>query len=121
MAVQKQDGLHTDVAESGEDLRDKELYFCNRNSDGTLGLAGNGERIDGVISEGRNTGYRTSFNTRGSPILRVLAGAAIAQNAEIQSNASGKAVTGSTNPIGYARKAVNAENEVVEVVTYPTT
>lgn len=121
MSVQKQDGLHTDQGESATDLRGKEDYFCRRDSDGKIILCGNGEKIDGVISQGRNTGYHTSYNTLGNPILRVRAGAAIAQNAEVQSNADGEAVTGSTNPAGYARKAVAAEGEIVEIVTEPST
>jgi hypothetical protein len=98
MAVQKQDGLHTDTAESNVDLRGLEDRFCTRRSDGKLELTNAGGVDRGVISEGRDVGYHTSFNTLGSPILRVQAGAAIARGAEVQSNGTGQAVTGSTNP-----------------------
>lgn len=121
MAVQKQDGLHTDVAESGADLRGKEDRFCRRGSDGKVILCGAGEVIAGVISEGRDTGYHTSFNTPGNPILRVVGGEALAQNAEIESGADGVAVAGSTNPIGKARKATSGAGVIVEVETYSTT
>lgn len=121
MAVQKQDGLHTDVAESGSDLTGKEMLFCQRQADGTLELCGADGRIDGVISEGKAEGYHTSFNTRGNPILKVIASAAIARGDEVASAAGGLAKTGSTNPFGFARNSVAAAGEVVEVATYPTT
>jgi hypothetical protein len=121
MAVQKQDGLHTDTMESAEDLRGKEDYFVTRNASGKAELCGDGEVISGVISEGRDVGYYTSYNTKGNPILRVIAGAPIAIGAEVQSNADGKAVTGTTNPIGRAREAASAANVVIAVETYSTT
>lgn len=117
MSVQKQDGLHTDVGESAEDLTGKEFYFATRNAAGKLALCGNGESIAGVISEGRTTGKHTSINTKGNPILKVISSASIAQNADVQSDANGKAVTGSTNAFGTARNAVNA-GEYVEIATY---
>lgn len=120
MAVQKQDGLHTDVAESGVDLTGKEFYFAAKGSDGKLALCGNDGRIDGVISEGRDVGYHTTINTRGNPILKVIAGSSIALNAEVGCDGNGKAKTGSTNPFGYARNAA-AEGEMVEIASYPTT
>lgn len=120
MAVQKQDGLHTDVGESNEDLRGKENRFCHRRSDGKIELCSAGGSIAGVISEGRNTGYHTSYNTKGNPILRVEAGAAIARGADIQSNGTGQAVTGTTKQFGKARNAVGGSGEIVEVETYST-
>lgn len=121
MSVQKQDGLHTDVGESNVDLRGKEDLFCARRSDGKIELCAAGGVIAGVISEGKQLGKHTSFNTRGNPILRVQAGAAIVRGAEIQSNGTGQAITGSTNPFGYARNSVGGSGEIVEVATYPTT
>lgn len=118
MAVQKQDGLHTDVAEGAEDLTGYEDHFAMRNSDGTLSLATAGAVIAGVISEGKAAGYGTSINTRGNPILRVKAGSALAINTEVQSNGTGQAVAGSTNPIGRTRKAVGGSGEIAEIETY---
>lgn len=120
MSVQKQDGLHTDVGVSSGDLRGKEDLFCMRNSDGTISVATAGAVIAGVISEGRQANKHTSFNTRGNPILRVQAGAALARNTEVQSNGSGQAVSGSTNPFGRTRNAVGGSGEIVEVETYST-
>lgn len=121
MSVQKQDGLHTDVAESNVDLRGLEDRFCTRRSDGKLELTGAGGAIDGVISEGRDVGYHTSFNTLGNPILRVQAGGAITRGQEVQSNGTGQAVAGSTNPAGYARNSVGGSGEIVEISTQKST
>jgi hypothetical protein len=121
MSVQKQDGLHTDVAESNIDLRGKEDLFCTRRSDGKLELTGAGGVIHGVISEGRQVGKHTSYNTLGNPILRVQAGGAITAGQEVQSNGGGQAIAGSTNPAGYARNSVGGSGEIVEVSTEPST
>jgi hypothetical protein len=121
MAVQKQDGLHTDVAESNVDLRGLEDRFCHKRADGKLELCGAGGVIDGVISEGRNVGYHTSYNTRGNPILRVQAGAAVTRGQEVQSNGTGQAIAGSTNAFGYARNSVGGSGEILEVATFPST
>ena len=120
MAVQKQDGLHTAQGERASDLTGKENYFCKRGTDGKIALAGNGESIAGVISQGRTTGKHTSYNTKGNPILKVVAGGTLTTGDEVQSNADGEAVSGSTNPFGYARNSV-VEGQLVEISTEPTT
>lgn len=116
MAVQKQDGLHTDTAVGAVDLTGKEEYFCSRDANGELVITGAAGRIDGVISEGKIAGKHSSFNTPGNPILRVIAGAAIAQNARVCSDATGRAVTGLTNSFGRARKAVSAAGVIAEII-----
>lgn len=116
MAVQKQDGLFTGQGVSAVDLRGKEDYFCATDANGAIVLAGNGGRIAGVISQGREIGKHTSFNTKGNPILRVIAGAAIAINARVQSDANGAAIAGLNNSFGWARKAVSGAGVIVEVV-----
>ncbi len=119
MAVQKQDGLHTDVGESAVDLTGQEFKFCTRNAAGTIELCGDGGSIAGVISEGKIAGKHTSFNTKGNPILKVITGAPIARGADVQSNNAGLAVTGSTNSFGVARNAPGA-GEMVEISTGTT-
>lgn len=120
MAVQKQDGLHTDTGESAVDLTGKEFYFCTRQvADGLIALASNGGSIAGVISEGRIAGKHTSFNTKGNPILKVIAGSAITRGDDVQSDADGKAATGSTNSFGVARNGA-AAGEYVEISTDST-
>lgn len=117
MAVQKQDGLHTDVAEGAVDLTGKEYRFCRRDGTGKLVLSGNGEFAAGVISEGKPAGKHTSFNTDGNPILRVIAGGAINPNARVQSDANGAAVAGLNNSFGRARlKAACAAGDVIAVI-----
>lgn len=117
MAVQKQDGLHTDVAASGEDLRGDEFKFCKRGADGTVTLCGDGDPIEGVISEGRDVGYHTSFNTKGNPILKVICASAIARGSQVQSAAGGLAKTGTNSPFGVARNSTAAAGEYIEIST----
>ncbi len=112
MAVQRQDGAQTDAKESAEDLRGKELYFATRDTDGNFALCGAGEKIAGVISEGRNTGYHTSINTGNQ--LKAVAGGVITAGDNVQSDADGKASSGSTNALGTAMNTVIA-GEVVEI------
>lgn len=116
MAVQKQDGLHTDTAKSAVDLTGKENRFCRRDNNGALVLCGAGEEADGIISEGMPTGYHTSFNTDGNPILRIMAGAAFARGALLSSDAEGRAVAGTANVFGKARVAASAAGVIAEVV-----
>lgn len=116
MAVQKQDGLFTDTAESAADLRGKEFHFVTRDANGKAALCGNNGVINGVISEGRDVGYHTSWNTPGNPILKVVAGSAIARGDRVQSDANGAAKTGTNNDIGAARNAA-AAGEMVEIDT----
>jgi hypothetical protein len=113
MAVQRQDGWGTDAKESAEDLRGQEYKFATRNAAGKLELCGAGEKIAGVISEGRDTGYHTSINTAGQ--LKAIAGGAIAVGDNVQSDSGGRAVTGSTNPLGTAINQVFAEGQYVEI------
>jgi hypothetical protein len=117
MAVQKQDGLHTDVGVSASDLTGQEFHFCKRQGDGTIEICGDGERPVGVISEGKAAGYHTSFNTKGNPILKVVAAAAIARGAQVQSAGGGKAKTGGNNAFGHARNNAAAD-EMVEIETF---
>lgn len=116
MAVQKQDGLHTDVGASAVDLTGQENRFCSRDANGQIVVTGNGAYAAGVISEGKPQGKHTSFNTDGNPILRVIAGGAIAQNARVQSDAQGRAVAGLSNSFGRARKAVSGAGVMAEII-----
>lgn len=117
MAVQKQDGLHTDVKVSNGDLTGQEFKFCKENADGTLDLAGDGDRIAGVISEGKAAGYHTTYNTKGNPILKVISAGQITRGDQVQSGAGGLAKSGSANAFGHARNTV-VDGEYVEVETY---
>ncbi len=118
MAVQKQDGLFTNVGLSAADLTGKEFLFCKLNTDKTVSLAGSGEAVAGVISEGKIAGKHTSFNTKGNPQLKVISGGAIAVNAAVQSGANGVAISGGTNAWGKALSASGGAGEVVTIEPY---
>lgn len=116
MAVQKQDGLHTDVAKGAVDFTGKENRFCRRNADGDLVICSAGEEADGIVSEGKPAGYHTSFNTDGNPILRIMAGAAFNRGDLLSSDAEGRAVVGTANVFGKARKGASAAGVISEVI-----
>lgn len=113
MAVQRQDGWAADAKESAEDLTGKEYYLAKRTSAGLLALCGEGEAVAGVISEGRAAGYHTSINTGGQ--LKAIAGDPINAGQKVQSDSSGRAVAGSTNPFGTAINSVTAAGQYVEI------
>lgn len=115
MATQRQDGWATDTGPSVSDTRGKEFCFATRVAAG-LDVCGAGGKIAGVFSEGRPIGYHASINTSGHP-LKVIAGGAIAVGDNVQSDANGHAITGSTNPFGTARNATAAAGEYVEIET----
>lgn len=117
MAVQKQDGLHTDTGVAASDQTGLEFRFCKRQGDGTIEICGDGEVIAGVISEGKKAGYHTSFNTKGNPILKVTAAAAIGRGQQVQSATGGKAKAGAANSFGRARNNA-AAGEMCEIATY---
>lgn len=111
MAVQRQDGMFTDAKESASDLRGKEFCLATRTNTGKLDLCGAGGKVAGVISEGRNVGYHTSINTGNQ--LKCIAGGPIAPDDTIQSDGSGHAITGNSNPFGTAINGA-AQGEYVE-------
>lgn len=112
MAVQRQDGLFADAKASGESLLDKEFYLAKRGTDGKFYLAGNGDKVAGVISEGRDVGYHSSINTFSQ--LKCYAGGTITAGDNVQSDATHRAVSGSTNSFGVAINSAVA-GEMVEV------
>jgi hypothetical protein len=94
MAVQRQTGAQTDAKASAVDLTGKEFFLAKRTGGGTLEhaarytLAGLGEKVAGVISEGKAVGLHTSVNTGNQ--LKAVAGATIAVGDELSSDANGK-------------------------------
>lgn len=116
MAVQKQDGFHTDSAVSAADLRGKEMFFCKKDGSGSLVLAGAADYVEGVISEGKNVSYHTSYNTAGNEILRVVAGSALARGDLVSSDAQGRAVVGTANIFGKVRNPVSAAGVIAEII-----
>lgn len=90
MATERFTGAQNDALPSDADLRGKELRFCKRTSTG-VALAGAGEKVAGVISEGKAQNLHTSFHTGNQ--LKVLAGEEIAISDKIASGANGLART----------------------------
>ncbi len=116
MAVQKQDGLHTDAAPGAVDLTGHEYRFVSRNATGQLVKTGAGARADGICSEGKPAGKWSSYNTEGNPILRVIAGGAINPNARVQSDANSAAVAGLNNSFGvYRGTAAAVAGQVISI------
>lgn len=112
MAVERFTGSQTDAKPSTVDLRGKEFHFAKRVAGG-FALCGNKEIPAGVIHEGKNVGLNTSIKTGNQ--LKVKAGAAIAVNDKIGSNAEGEAVVAAATWFAFG-KAISAaaENELVE-------
>lgn len=78
-------------------------------------VASAGERALGVPSTDFSTGEQASVATHGE--LLVEAGAAIAAGAEVESDASGRAVTKTTGvAFGVARDAASAAGDIIRVL-----
>ena len=108
MAVQRQYGAANDSAPAAADLTGKERRFVIVVSGSAYPsragrLAQAGERVSGVLQEGKATGLWSSWANAG--MLKVIAGASITIGQAIQSGADGVAVPGTTNQIGVARNA----------------
>ena len=103
---------------STSDLSAKVGYF-GKLSSGSVAIAGAGEG-EGVITDGGNvSGDRVALSL-GAPIP-VVAGAAIALNAKLQSDAAGKARTAESGdaPIGRALTAADADGDWFWAVIFP--
>lgn len=83
--------------------------------DFTGNVAGAGERPLGVATTDFDTGEQASVATHGE--ILVEAGAAIAVGAEVESDASGRAVTKTTGvAFGVARDAAAAAGDIIRVL-----
>lgn len=105
MAIQKKNEAKLDTAPTaaGSDLTGKEFYLVTKTSVGTLRLAQNGEKIVGVVQEGKAAGYYSTFGW--GEILKVVASAAITVGQAVQAGADGTVIPGATNSFGVARNA----------------
>ena len=78
-------------------------------------VAGAGERVLGVPTTDFSAGEQASVATHGE--ILVEAGAAIAVGAEVESDASGRAVTKTTGvAFGVARDAAAAAGDIIRVL-----
>lgn len=117
MAVTRQVGAMTDCKASAVDLTGKEFRFAKRVNDSgesKFNLAGAGEAVAGVISEGKAVGLHTSVDTGNQ--LKVVAGAAINPGQFVASDANGAARVATTGQ-NIAAQAISAAQagELVEI------
>ena len=76
---------------AGADLSAKLFYLAHVDTDGDIVLAGDGEHVIGVITEGAVENKPVTIQTYG--IAKVILGGTVASGARVASNASGAAVT----------------------------
>jgi hypothetical protein len=115
MAVERFTGSQTDAKPSTVDLTGKEFFLAKRVAGG-FALAGLGEKVAGVISEGKPVGQHSSIKTGNQ--LKAIAGAAIAVGDKVTSDAAGKVrvVGAGHEQFGVAMSAAaNGELVTVEV------
>lgn len=113
MAVQRQVGSMTDCLPSNVDLRGKEFLLCKRIAGPKVDLSGLGEKVAGVISEGKDAGYSSTFNTGRQ--LKAIAGAAIAVGDKLSSDAASKVRVAAAGHYVFATAISAAANgEMVE-------
>lgn len=114
MATERKIGAMQDAQPTvGDSLVKKERFLVKR-VNGGVSLCGAGELACGVITEGKAVGGHTSFATGNQ--LKAIAGAAIAVNDKLASDADGKVVPAAAgqNQIGVAIGSA-AENEIVAI------
>ena len=112
MAVTREDSAFADAKIGAADLSEKVHYLATIDSDGKFAVCGNQGIVAGVITEGKAAGFHSTVS-RG-PKVKVIAGGTITAGQRVESDASGKAVAGTTAPFGVACKAASA-SEIVEV------
>lgn len=90
MATERFTGSQTDTMLGAVDLTGKEYYAAKRTAAG-LDLAGAGENVDGIISEGKAVGLHSTIKTGNQ--LKGIAGAEVAVGAKVMSDDNGKFIT----------------------------
>jgi hypothetical protein len=118
MAVSKVHGAQRDAAIAGVDLSNSLFRFCVKNASKEVVLSGAGAEVVGVIYETAPLGRPATFAMAGTgTIVKVEAGAAVAVNAKVMSNASGQAVTATAGnaAVGIARSSAAAAGDIIEL------
>lgn len=112
MATERFTGSQTDSGPSTVDLTGKEFHLAKRVAGG-LALAGAGEKVVGVISEGKAVGFHSSVKTGNQ--LKAVADVAIAVGDKLASSADGqvKVAAAGNYVFGTAKSAADA-GEMVE-------
>jgi hypothetical protein len=114
MAVTRFTGAQNDSGPSGVDLTGKEFFLGRKNAAGAIVLAAAGEKVDGVISEGKPVGKWSSMHTGNQ--LKAVAGVAIAVGQKLASRADGKVgVAAAGNQVFGTAKSNADAGELVEI------
>jgi len=103
------------------DLTSSQFLFTKVDGEKTVGLAGAGEAIDGVVQNNPNTGEAATVWGVGS-VTKVYAGAAVAAGAFVTPNANAKAVTAASGNYIAGRcitAAANADELITLFITQP--
>ena len=113
-AIVPDKGIRAALA-SGADIATRLFVKAVAGSKDEMELAGDGERVHGVTMETIPDGSRGDVQTEGRAI--VLSGAAVAQGANVASDAAGKAVLAASGEIvaGVAMTAAAGADEPIEV------
>jgi hypothetical protein len=113
MATERFTGAQTDAQLSTVDLTGKEFFLAKRVAGG-FALAALGEKVAGVISEGKAVGLHTSIKTGNQ--LKAIAGAAIAIGDKVSSDAAGKVrVAAATHWVFGTAMSAAANGELVTI------
>ena len=113
MATQRVPNDFLNSAVGGEDLSAKTHFLVAIESDATIELAVEGERVAGVIQEGKAAGLSSTYQHGG--VAKVVTGAGVRAGQRVQSDALGRAIEGSSNAFGTAISDVPSANMLVEV------
>lgn len=100
---------------AGADLSAKLFYLCRVDTDEDIILAGDGERVLGVIREAAVADKPVTVQYGG--VAKVSAGAAFSAGVLLASDTNGQAVLATTGEfaIGIALQAAGAQHEIVSV------
>lgn len=119
MAHQNFDGPYSLPAAA--DLRTNQYQFIVINGSGLIALCGAGARPRGILDNLPNTNEMARFFSHHGVAMKIKAGAAIAAYAKIMSDATGRAITGtSTNyGCGVALEAASAAGDIITIFYDP--
>jgi len=109
--------LENITLEAAVDLSAKQYFFVAQDANGRAVLAGNGANAEGVLQNAPDLlGKAASVAVSGTS--KVVAGAAIALNAKVASDAAGKAKTAASGNrvLGVAREAALADGDIISVL-----
>lgn len=103
--------------EAGADLSAKQFFFIEHAADGQVDPAGAGADADGVL-QNKPSAADQAASIMINGVSKVSAGAAIARDALVMSDANGQAVTalGGSKVLGKALEASGGADEIIKVL-----